>query len=196
MISFLKGVIEEIGENYLAIDVNGVGYHAFASSRTLSHLAEGEVTQIYTHTYVRESELTLFGFLTSSERQIFEVLISVSGVGPKVGLAIMSALNSDEIVNAVANQDGKTFARANGVGPKLGDRIVLELKDKFGKIVVDGAQVIAGPVTGIGSDVLSALMNLGYKPNNAQRAVSQVMETIGDNDNFDAVFKASLAELR
>lgn len=128
MIYFLKGIVEEMGDSFLALDVNGVGYQAYCSTKTLANLAIGEVTKLHVHTHVREQEFTLFGFASTEEREWFQLLTSVSGVGPKVCLAILSALTPQDMVNAVHNGDGKIMARANGVGPKLGDRIVLELK--------------------------------------------------------------------
>lgn len=202
MIYFLKGIVEEMGENFLALDVGGVGYQAFCSSRTLSQLDVGEVTKVHIHTHVREQEFTLFGFATSDEREWFQLLTSVSGVGPKVCLAILSALTTDDMVNAVQNGDGKTMARANGVGPKLGDRIVLELKGKVGAmpVVASAGGEVSATVqasTGVNAEVVSALSNLGYKPAQAEKAVFAASEKLEEAEvNFDNLFKQSLQELR
>ncbi len=202
MIYFLKGIVEELGENFLALDVNGVGYQAFCSARTLSKLDVGEVTKLHIHTHVREQEFTLFGFAGSDEREWFQLLTSVSGVGPKVGLAILSALTTDDMVGAVQNGEGKVMARANGVGPKLGDRIVLELKGKVGAMPVmsaTGGAVVSqvSESTGVNAEVVSALSNLGYKSAQAENAVFAASEKLNDtNVNFDNLFKQSLQELR
>lgn len=197
MIYFLKGVIEELGDDYAALDVNGVGYQAFMSSKALSRIGVGEVTKLYIYTHVREAEFSLFGFQTAAERGTFMMLTSVSGVGPKVGLAILSALEAEEIVSAITMQEGKVFARASGVGPKLGERIVMELKGKVGSMPIaaigaTGAKVVSGTA----SEVVSALTNLGYKALEANKAVSSASETLGEAAAFDVLFKASLQELR
>lgn len=198
MIHFLKGVVEELGGNFLSLDVNGVGYQVFASSRTLGALGVGEVTKIHTTLHVREQEMTLFGFSTPAEKDLFEVLTSVNGVGPKVGLAILSALSTQEILDAITLQDGKMVTRANGVGPKLAERIVRELKGKVGAIpVADGAVVAVQPAGGVGADVVSALVNLGYKQGDASRAVNSAQDKNSGQDMvFDDLFKACLQELR
>lgn len=201
MIYFLKGIVEELGENFLALDVNGVGYQAFCSARTLSKLDVGEVIKLHIHTHVREQEFTLFGFAGSDEREWFQLLTSVSGVGPKVGLAILSALTTDDMVGAVQNGEGKVMARANGVGPKLGDRIVLELKGKVGAMpVLASSSKSAATVqasTGVNAEVVSALSNLGYKSAQAEKAVFAASEKLDDaNVDFDNLFKQSLQELR
>jgi len=201
MIYFLKGIVEELGENFLALDVNGVGYQAYCSAKTLSMLDVGEVTKLHIHTHVREQEFTLFGFASTDEREWFQLLTSVSGVGPKVGLAILSALTTDEMVGAVQNGEGKVMARANGVGPKLGDRIVLELKGKVGAMPTmsaSGASTQATlAVSGVNAEVLSALSNLGYKPAQAEKAVFSASEKLdAEAMTFDNLFKTSLQELR
>mgnify|MGYP003640246210 CR=1 FL=1 len=199
MIYFLKGIVEEMGDKSLAMDVNGVGYLAFCSSKTLASLAVGEVTKLHIHSHIREQEFTLFGFGTTEERECFQLLTSVNGVGPKVGLAILSALTSNEIVTAIVNGDGKMMARANGVGPKLGDRIVLELSGKVGSISAiptATTSAVHAKASGVNAEVVSALSNLGYKPAQAEKAVLGALETTGADASFDDLFKASLQEMR
>ena len=198
MIYFLKGLIEDIDADFVTIDVNGVGYGAFASAKTLSSLEKGTATKLHIYTHVREQEFTLFGFSSKEEREWFMLLTSVSGVGPKVGLALLSALNPDEIVDAVSRKDGKMLARANGVGPKLGERIALELKDKVGTLpVADGASITTSATgSGIVGEVVSALSNLGYKGPAAEKAVLGALEKCGGEESFDLLFKTSLQELR
>lgn len=195
MIRFLKGRVEDIGADYVALDVNGVGYEAHCSSRTLANLEKDVAVKLSIYTHVREDALILFGFSDDGERGLFEKLTSISGVGPKAGLAILSALSPSDIVQAVQAQDGKMLSRANGVGPKLGGRIVMELKDKIGGIHVDGAEVAPVASGSAASDVISALMNLGYKQAQAQTAVSRAQK-VDDAAGFDVLFKLALQELR
>lgn len=198
MIYFLKGIVEDLGDDFLALDVNGVGYQAYASSRTLSTIDTGEVLKMYIYTNHSEQHgTTLYGFKTEEERQLFETLTSVSGAGAKVGLAILSALSPEEIINAITAGDGKMLSRAKGVGPKLGERLVRELSGKVGSLPtgVTGATVTVTQGT-TAAEVVSALGNLGYNQSQAQKAVSQASDKVGDDAAFDALFKQSLQELR
>jgi Holliday junction DNA helicase RuvA len=202
MIHFLKGIIAEVGDDYMVMDVNGVGYKVLTHARMLANHAEGEATTVSTHMHVREDQMTLFGFTDPSERKLFEVLTSVSGVGPKMGLAILSALSGDEITGAISMQDPTMLTRASGVGKKLAERIILELKNKVGSLPVSvstgatGGSVVSMPITGLAGDVLSALTNLGYKQNHAKDAVAMALKEQGDSADFDGVFKQALKELR
>jgi len=207
MIYFLKGLIEEVGTDYLALDVNGVGYQAFCSQRTLASTQAGEALKLHIHSHVREQEFTLFGFASTEERDCFQLLTSVSGVGPKVGLAILTVLTAPEIASAIASSNGKMFARASGVGPKLGDRIVLDLKGKEGLISTqidisydtgsDASVSVSAPASkGVTADVRSALINLGYKPAHAEKAISIAMDDGVDVEDFDSLFKTCLQEMR
>src|ERR1700742_3960272 len=131
MIGKLKGTIEEIGEDYALVDVHGVCYVAFCSARTLSRLGStGEACILFIETYVREDQLKLFGFMTALEREWFNILQGVQGVGAKVALAILSTLTPPELANAIALQDKAAVSRAPGVGPKVALRLVTELKNK------------------------------------------------------------------
>jgi Holliday junction DNA helicase RuvA len=200
MIRFLKGIVEELGEDSLSLDVNGVGYQAFASGRTLDKFAMGEVVKIHILTYVREDQFTLYGFADTTERDVCELITKVNGVGMKVAMAILSALSPEDIIQAITLQDGKMLAQANGVGPKLGERIVRELKDKVGAVgsmpLADGATVSEVKGGSATADVFSALSNLGYKPAQAQKAIKIASENIDVEATFDTLLKASLAALR
>lgn len=200
MIRFLKGIIEEQGVDSLALDVNGVGYQVFVSARTQDKFTVGEVIKIHILTYVREDQFTLYGFADTTERDVCELITKVNGVGMKVAMAILSALSPQDIIQAITMQDGKMLATANGVGPKLGDRIVRELKDKVGAVgsmpLMDGATVTTSQGGAAVSDVFSALSHLGYKPAQAQQAIKTATETVGVEATFDSLLKASLAALR
>ena len=170
MIGRLKGVVDELGDDWALIDVNGVGYQIFCSSRTMSRFAVGEAAVVEIETHVREDHIHLYGFADPSERDWFKLLTMVQGVGNKVGLAILGVLGPDELMQAVAAADKAAVSRAPGVGPKLATRIVSELKDKVGGMALGSlakSQTAASTKpssTGAVSEAASALVNLGYGP--------------------------------
>ena len=181
MIGRLKGIIDDKGDNWLLVDVNGVGYVVEVSSRVLANLpAIGEPVTLAIETYVREDQFRLFGFADEHERSWFKLLMSVQGVGAKVALAIQGVLSANELTQAVAAQDKAMVSRAPGVGPKVAQRIVQELKDKVPEAMfqVAGTQATPsgeGAVPSAVADALSALENLGYARAQAHQAVMQVM---------------------
>lgn len=205
MIALLKGRIEEVGDGWAVIDVNGVGYLIFCSSRTLGQLAVGEAATVHVETHVREDHIHLYGFLDTVEREWFKVLTTVQGVGAKVGLAILSVLSGDELTHAIASGDKAQVGRANGVGPKLAGRIVTELKDKVAKMALGPATApqgvkVAAPIEVGGAsdatrDATSALVNLGYSPSDALSAVSHAANKLGADADVSALIKGGLAEL-
>lgn len=183
MIAKLSGVVDSVGEDWLIMDVNGVGYLVFTSSRTLNGLQKGISTSLWIETVVREESISLYGFGNLLEKEWFLTLTKVQGVGSKVGLNILSALTTAQIAQAVAAQDKALFTRANGVGPKLAARLVVELKDKMVSLPMglDGAEIkqilddkVEVGVGGNAEDAISALVNLGYQKIDAYRAVSKV----------------------
>ena len=188
MIAKLTGLLDETGEDWAVIDVGGVGYLVHCSARTLASLGErGEACRLYTDLQVSENDMRLLGFATAGERDWFRLLTTVQGVGSKVGLAILSALSTDDLRDACARGDAATVARANGVGPKLAGRIVNELKDKAqalpGALPGGGsgvAGVVAVPRGGASADAVSALQNLGFKPAVAAQAVARAVEELGE----------------
>ena len=135
MIAKLKGRVDSLGDGEVVIDVNGVGYLVFAPTRTLSNLTVGEAATLTIDTHVREDHIHLYGFTNTADRESFRTLMTVQGVGAKVGLAILSVLSGDEIARAIAAQDTAPFRRVSGVGPKLATRIVAELKDNIRSII-------------------------------------------------------------
>ena len=193
MIAHLKGLLASTGIDHAVIDVAGVGYLVGASSRTLSALGPiGEAVTIHTEMLVAEDSIRLMGFAEASERDWFRHLTSVQGVGARVALAILSTLAPDVLGTAVARQDKAMVARANGVGPKLAERIVRELKDKAGTIALGsgGAAPVAtaGPV----ADAVSALGNLGFKPAEAAAAVKAAEDELGATATLDALVRLAL----
>ena len=161
MIHLLSGTVALMDEDYLVLDVQGVGYEVFAPSRLLAKLAVGEVTRLFIYTHVREDHIHLYGFADAAERALFLTLTSVSGVGARMATALLSALSADEIARAVGSGDVATLTRANGVGKKLAERLVLELKGKLPTF--PGAAMAAPVAKGAHADVLSALQNMGFK---------------------------------
>ena len=140
MIARLKGIIEDLGDDWAVIDVGGVGYLVFASGRTLGRLAVGEAAVLFIETHVREDHIHLYGFADTLDRDWFKLLTTVQGVGAKVGLAIQSVLSGDEVSRAILSGDKTAITRAPGVGPKLAQRIISELKDKVGSITGSGPE--------------------------------------------------------
>ena len=201
MIGKLKGTVDEIGEDHAVIDVHGVGYVAFCSGRTLSGLQEGEAAILFIETYVREDQLKLFGFATKLEREWFRLLQSVQGVGAKVALAVLTTLTPSELANAIALQDKAMVARAPGIGPKVAQRIVAELKNKAPAFAGDAAHIGfkqelgEGVASGAVSDAVSALSNLGYSRDQAANAVAAALKNAGDDADSAMLIRMGLKEL-
>lgn len=195
MIAKLRGLLDGFTADHAVIDVNGVGYLVFASSRTLSALgAIGEEVVLHTEMQVSEDDIRLIGFATGEERDWFRLLTSVQGVGTRVALAILSALAGDELHRAIASGDHRMLGRANGVGPKLAQRIAHELKDKAGGIVLGpGGGTAAPPPPGsAGADAVSALLNLGFRPAEASAAVARAESELGPGATLDALVRLAL----
>jgi Holliday junction DNA helicase RuvA len=192
MIAHLKGRLAATGADHAVIDVGGVGYLVAASARTLDALgALDNLVTIHTEMLVSEDSIRLMGFASASERDWFRLLTSVQGVGAKVALAILSILSPDEVQTAVARADSAMIARANGVGPKLAQRIVNELKDKAG-IVLGGGAGAPAPAGSAAGDAVSALLNLGFKPAEASNAVSAANDELGAGATLDALVRLAL----
>lgn len=184
MISFLRGELAGAGEGTAILDVNGVGYRVFITGRDEQELPPaGEVVKLYTYLSVREDAIWLYGFLSKDDREVFRQLLTVSGVGPKAALGILSALSSNELRLAVFSDDSKAIAKAPGIGPKTAKKLILELKDKMELEDALGGEDIAqaemtGPVSdGDVSEAVQALVALGYSNSEALRAVKHVKVT-------------------
>lgn len=202
MIGKLKGTVDEIGEDHVVVDVHGVGYVVYCSSRTLSRLSVGEAAVLQIETYVREDQLRLFGFMSALERDWFRLLQSVQGVGSKVALAVLSVLTPGDLANAIALQDKTAVSRAPGVGPKVAIRILTELKNKAPAFAGE-----AGPAIGLKqelgegvapapvADAVSALTNLGYSRDQAASAVAAAMKAGGEGASSATLIRLGLKEL-
>jgi Holliday junction DNA helicase RuvA len=196
LIARLRGLLDSFGADHAVIDVQGVGYLVAASTRTLSQLgAIGEEVVLHTEMLVAQDAIRLVGFATAAERDWFRLLTSVQGVGARVALGILSALTPDELQRAVAGGDKAMVARAQGVGPKLAQRIVNELKDKAGGIAVGGGGSPAVPPGGPGADAVSALLNLGFRPAEASSAVAHAEAELGDTATLDALVRTALRKV-
>jgi Holliday junction DNA helicase RuvA len=203
MIGKLKGIIDSYGEDFIILDVAGVGYVVHCSARTLQALpAAGEPAALSIETYVREDQIRLFGFLTDVEREWFRLLQTVQGVGAKVALAVLGTLKPAELASAIAMRDKATVARTPGVGPKVAERIVTELKDKAPAYAnIDPAVVrlsgalddkrAAGPV----ADAVSALVNLGYGQPQAAAAIAAAARNAGEGAQTAQLIRLGLKEL-
>ena len=197
MIAKLRGLLDSFGDDWCIIDVNGIGYHVFCSSRTLNNLnGLGEEVTLLIETHIREDHFHLFGFATELERDWFRLVQTVQGVGAKVALAILSAVGPDELSNSIAAQDKTVVGQATGVGPKLATRIIHELKDKVAKFVLtpvklgDGSPLRSSAL----GDAVSALSNLGYKQAEAYTAVSKAIND-GADDDVQVLIRLGLKEL-
>ena len=200
MIARLTGKVEPQGEDRVVVDVGGVGYLVFCSGRTLGRLpADGSTVQLYIETHVREDHIHLYGFADMGEQEWFRLLTTVQGVGAKVALAILTALGPDELLQAVAAADKVAVSRANGVGPKLAARIVIELKDKVGGIALGAAAAIrvarGQAAGGIDEDAVSALVNLGYGRSEAFGAVVRAGGRLEQGAPLGDLIRAGLEEL-
>jgi len=201
MIAALRGIVEQAADDFVVVDVNGVGYLVFASARTLRGLPPvGSEVRLQIETHVREDHIHLYGFLEPAERDWFRLLLTVQGVGAKVALALLSALSPQELATAIAAQDRTAITRAQGVGPKLGQRLVTELKEKAAAMVMPAAlarRLPAGEAAAgsVNEDAVSALVNLGYKRAEAFGAVARAMQALGDKPDVQALIRAGLREL-
>ena len=203
MIGKLKGIIESYGEDYIILEVNGVGYLVHCSARTLQELPRaGEGATLAIETYVREDQIKLFGFLTEAEREWFRLLQTVQGVGAKVALAVLGTLKPGELAAAIAMRDKAMVARTPGVGPKVAERIVTELKDRAPAYAdLDPAVVrLSGaieekrapqPIT----DAVSALVNLGYGQPQAASAIAAAARNAGEGADAARLIRLGLKEL-
>ena len=193
MIAKLTGRLDSWGAGHAVIDVGGVGYLVEASARTLSAIGiVGDHVTVHTEMLVGEDFLRLIGFASAEERDWFRLLTSVQGVGGKVALAILSALEPAEVQRAIASGDAAMIARANGVGPKLAQRICNELKDKAGFAASAGGSIPSRATSSIQADALAALAALGFKPAEASTAVNAADAELGPDATLDALVRLAL----
>ena len=198
MIAKLNGKLDSTGDGWAVVDVGGVGYLVFCAGRTLAALpSQGAAISLEIETVVREDQFHLYGFLDAHEREWFRLLRKVQSVGAKMALAILGLLSPEDLSLAIAARDRSALTRVSGVGPKLADRLITELKDKA---PVDGMAVaIGGGAAGErgtpSGDAVSALVNLGYRQSEAFGAVAGAARNLGDDASIEALIQAGLKEL-
>ena len=197
MIGLLRGRIADKQPNTLIVDVQGVGYEVHVPLSTFYDAGDtGADITLRIHTHVREDALLLYGFLTELERQLFEKLIGISGIGPKLAIAVLSGMEPRELMTSVQRGDVARLTGIPGVGKKTSERIVLELRDRLGQLP-GGTPADSAPITGgdrVRSDLLSALQNLGYHRPQAEKAIDATLQTMS-NPTFEHALKAALREL-
>jgi len=198
MIAHLRGRLLSKSPNEAVIDCAGVGYGVTISVATFTSLpAEGTETSLHIYTHVREDQISLFGFAETQEKRLFEKLLTISGIGPKLAITVLSGIAADRLVTAIRSGDHASLTKIPGIGKKTAERVVLELKDKLDDMAVpvaDSSGVHHGPA---GDDVLSALVNLGYPRPIAQKAIETAIgkDAAAAND-FETLFRAAMAAIR
>ena len=202
MIAKLAGLLDQVMSDGAVIDVGGVGYLVFCSTRTIGQLPPpGGAARLLVETHVREDHIHLYGFIDAVERDWFRLLTTVQGVGARLALALLSAVPPDALALAILAQDKATLARADGVGPRLAARIANELRDKVGGLAtaaptaMTGANAAVVAEAGAATDAVSALVNLGYRRAEAFGAVSAAARRLGEDAALDALIRAGLQEL-
>jgi Holliday junction DNA helicase RuvA len=203
MIAKLTGLLDSVGTDHCIVDCGGVGYLVFCSARTLRRVGDaGTAVSLRIEMQVREDAITLFGFIDLSERDWFRRLTTVQGVGSRVALALLSVLEPDKLGQAIAAQDRTSLVQADGVGPKLANRLISELKDKVADLYMSGGPVAAGPIgaatsatASITNDAVSALVNLGYRRADAFTAVAAAVQKAGQDAKVEQLIMMGLKEL-
>ena len=202
MYSYIKGTLEEISEDQIVVENHGIGYKIRISARMLDVLpTRGEEIKIYTYLYVKEDAFSLFGFPSRDELEMFKLLINVSGIGPKGGLAVLSVLSANDLRYAIVAEDVKTISKAPGVGSKTAKRLIIELKDKIDleEVIENGFEQVeaANPVSGsnnrIRKEAADALVALGYSATEASKVLSGI--EITEDSDVERVLKAALKNM-
>lgn len=196
MIAHLEGRLEYKGPDRIVIDAGGVGYDVRVPTHLYDLLpGEGETCKVFVHTYFREEDgISLYGFTTWQDREFFILLMTVSGVGPKVALGIMSSITAADLAEAIVTEDAKALTKVNGVGKKMAQRLILELKDKVAEMAIE-SHAKRPPEDTVSEDAASALVALGYSRQAAAGAVSKAREAIGGPPKVEELIKTSLRYL-
>jgi Holliday junction DNA helicase RuvA len=199
VIAHIRGKIFTKSPNAVVIDCSGVGYELAISVTTYTEIGDpGSEARLHVHTHVREDALLLFGFADPTEKRLFEKLLTISGIGPKLAITVLSGISSDRLITAIRSADHATLTRIPGIGKKTAERVVLELKDKLDDLATSAA--IASPAKpslgATADDVLSALVNLGYARPIAQKAVESAAKDPATAVDFERLFRASMSAIR
>ena len=197
MIAFLRGRLLSKSPNRAVVECAGVGYDATISVATFTSLPpEGAEARLHIYTHVREDQIALFGFAEPQEKRLFEKLLTISGIGPKLAITVLSGIDTDRLVNAIRGGDHASLTRIPGIGKKTAERVVLELKDKLDDMAVAPPSSSAG-YGPAGDDALSALVNLGYARPVAQKAIeTAIAKDAAAAHDFEALFRAAMAAIR
>ena len=198
MIAHLRGQILSKSPNAVVIDCGGVGYELAISVTTYTEIGDvGAEARLHVHTHVREDALLLFGFHNVTEKRLFEKLLTISGIGPKLAITVLSGISAERLVGAIRGGDHATLTKIPGIGKKTAERVVLELKDKLDDMVGFVAESGAPPTLGgVADDVLSALVNLGYARPIAQKAVETAAKDATVAGDFELLFRAAMSAVR
>ena len=191
MIGFLSGKIISLKPTKILLDVNGVGYVVFISINTFEEISNKEKISLYIHTHVKEDSITLDGFHNESEKEMFELLISISGIGPKLALGVLSGIQTEDLKDAILNGDVSRIVAIPGIGKKTADRLILELKSKVDDVRVDGELVVHH---GVKQEAVSALTTLGYNYATSEKLVRQILSS-SPACTLEELIKSSLSEL-
>ena len=196
MYEYIKGLVTEKKNDYIVIENNGIGFKLFCPLSTISSLQENiKDTKVYTHLYVREDNMSLFGFATTEEKFMFELLLTVSGVGPKASISMVSSISPSKFSLCVITGDAKTLTKAQGIGLKTAQRIILELKDKLKKenisedMILDSQDEVGGSMKGNKEEAVGALLVLGYT---YQEALKAVIKAYSDDKSLEDIVKDAL----
>jgi Holliday junction DNA helicase RuvA len=199
MIASLTGILRFKSPGHITVEVNGVGYRVFIPLSTFYELAdEGSPIALNVYTAVREDAIHLYGFRTPEEKQLFELLLSVNGIGPKLAIGLLSGISSADFIRAVFTEDRQTLTKIPGVGKKMAERMILELRDRVIKLAPQESREEARaerPLDAVREDALSALVNLGYKKSVAKMVLDRVLDEAGDGLVLEEVLKRALKEL-
>jgi Holliday junction DNA helicase RuvA len=199
VIAHIRGQILAKSPSSVTIECNGVGYELAISVTTYSEIGDaGAEAKLHVHTHVREDALLLFGFADVTEKRLFEKLLTISGIGPKLAITVLSGISADRLISAIRSADHGTLTRIPGIGKKTAERVVLELKDKLDDLATTASAASpAKPSLGAtADDVLSALVNLGYPRPIAQKAVETAAKDPANATDFERLFRASMAAIR
>lgn len=201
MYSYIKGELAEVNTDHIVIDVGGIGYMIYIPAQSLNYLPGiGEILKVHTYLYMREDAMILYGFLTKDDLEMFKLLITVSGIGPKGGLAVLSTLSSDDLRFAVLSGDSKAISKAPGIGSKTAQRVIIDLKDKLSledafekKLEHENEKTNVSSNSQVKNDAVMALNALGYSSTESLKAVSKV--EITDDMDVEDVLKAALKHM-
>ena len=208
MIAYLRGQILSKTPNAVVLDCNGVGYELAISVTTYTELGDlGAEARLHVHTHVREDQIALFGFAEPQEKRLFEKLLTISGIGPKLAITVLSGISADRLVGAIRSGDHATLTKIPGIGKKTAERVVLELKDKLDDLAgfTAAGEIVRPSLGALEEDVLSALINLGYAKPVAQKAVElalkeprikEIASTKGQSAYFEYLFRAAMSAVR